>query len=208
MFYTLRPPFFMKKFFPGIVWQKPTSEKILYLTFDDGPHPEATAFILEQLNQFNAKGSFFCLGKNVSLYPTLLERIIEEKHTLGNHTYNHLNGWKTSDKKYYEDIIKAAKLIDSDLFRPPYGKITPFQISLLQKKKIGIPSNIIMWSLLSGDFDEKLSPEKCYENILLHAKNGDIIVFHDSTKAWERMKFALPKVLEHFSREGFKFLGL
>lgn len=208
MFYTVRPPFLLKRFFASLTWQIPGSEKNLYLTFDDGPHPTATPFILDQLNRVGAKASFFCLGKNVAAYPDLLERILDEKHTVGNHTYNHLNGWKTSDKIYYEDIAKAARLIDSDLFRPPYGKITPFQIKLLQNKKAYVPSSIIMWSLLSGDFDEKLSPQKCYQNILLNAKSGDIIVFHDSQKAWERLQFALPRVLDHFSAGGFSFKPL
>lgn len=208
MFYTIRPPFLLKTMFHSLVWQKPSSTKELYLTFDDGPHPEATPFVLDKLKQYGAKASFFCLGKNVDAFRDLFERIVDEGHTTGNHTYSHLNGWSTSDKKYFADIEKAAQQIDSNFFRPPYGRITPFQIKFLREKKRHLPSNIIMWSLLSGDFDTAISPEKCFENVLLHARSGDIIVFHDSSKAWDRMSYALPKVLEHFSGEGFSFRRL
>lgn len=208
MFYTIRPPFLLKTMFHSLVWNRPTTGKELFLTFDDGPHPEATPFVLDKLKQYGAKASFFCLGKNVAAYSGIFERILDEGHTIGNHTFSHLNGWSTSDKKYFSDIEKAAQLIDSKFFRPPYGRITPFQIKFLRDEMRRLPSNIIMWSLLTGDFDTKLSPEKCFENVLLHAKSGDIIVFHDSSKAWDRMSYALPKVLEHFSREGFSFRRL
>lgn len=203
----------MKKLYPSLIWEKPTDKKILYLTFDDGPHPTATPFVLNELKKHNAKATFFCIGKNVVDHTDIYKRIIDEGHKVGNHTFNHLNGWKVSNEKYLENIFEAAKYIDSNLFRPPYGRISKFQIKLLQREKKDVESydrsfKIIMWSVLSGDFDLKLSPEKCFENVLLNSKPGSIIVFHDSTKAWEKMNYALPKVLEHFSKLGYAFEAL
>ena len=207
---------------PSLVWEKPTEEKILYLTFDDGPHPSATPFILDQLKQYDAKATFFCIGKNVIAHSEIYCRILDEKHKVGNHTFNHLNGWKTNNKAYIKNIFEAAKYIDSDLFRPPYGRITKFQARLLINAKEEVGSSnpdskfqisnsgfkIIMWSILSGDFDIKISAERCLENVILTAKPGNIIVFHDSTKAWDKMSFALPKVLEHFSQQGYYFKSI
>jgi len=213
MFYTIKMPWFIKKMYPSLIWEKPTKEKILYLTFDDGPHATATPFVLDELKKYNAKATFFCIGKNVAEHPGIYRRIIEEGHRAGNHTYNHLNGWKTKDEIYFQNVFEAAKYIDSDLFRPPYGRVTKFQAAVLQQSgkvpAIGKQAfKIIMWSLLSGDFDTKLSPAGCLQNIILHAKPGYIIVFHDSTKAWERMSYALPQVLEYFSNKGYRFLPL
>jgi len=213
MFYTVRAPWIFKKLRPSLVWQKPADEKVLYLTFDDGPHPTATPFVLDQLKQYNAKATFFCIGKNVVEQPAIYQRILEEGHRVGNHTFNHLNGWKTGDEIYLNNVFEAAKYIDSNLFRPPYGRITKFQQKILSADNAQASNlknrtsnfTIIMWTLLSGDFDVKLSPQRCLQNVILNSKAGDIIVFHDSTKAWERMSYALPKVLEHFSNKGFRF---
>ena len=204
MFYLVRTPSWFQKINSSLVWNISTKEKELYLTFDDGPHETATPFILDQLKLYNAKASFFCLGKNVKAYPTIYERILDEGHAVGNHTFNHLNGWKTNNKKYVHDITEAAKYIDSKLFRPPYGRISPFISKLLRSMKY----KIIMWDILSGDFDTMLSPQKCAEHVVLHSKPGSIIVFHDSTKAWERMQYALPKCLQYFSERGFKFKAI
>lgn len=179
----------------------PKGEKKIYLTFDDGPHPVATPFALEQLKKYNAKATFFCIGKNVEEYPFLYEEILDAGHVTGNHTYNHLNGWKTSDTAYIDNIAQAKKRIDSVLFRPPYGRATKFQLKLLQEKGI-IP---VMWTVLSGDFDTQLSKEKCLRNVISNAVDGSIVIFHDSTKAFERLEYVLPKVLEHFSERGFQF---
>jgi peptidoglycan/xylan/chitin deacetylase (PgdA/CDA1 family) len=181
----------------------PSQEKVIYLTFDDGPHPAATPFVLDTLKDYSAKATFFCIGKNVLDQPALYERIITEGHAVGNHTFNHLNGWKTADAVYMEDISKAKKYIDSYLFRPPYGKITPFQLRLLAKDKFKMKP--IMWTVLSGDFDVKLSKETCLLNVLTTASNGSIIVFHDSQKAFVNLQFVLPKVLNHFEQKGFRF---
>ena len=168
-------------------------EPAVYLTFDDGPHPTATPFVLEQMAKYEAKGTFFCIGKNVIEYPQVYESIIQQGHSIGNHTHNHLNGWKTKTKQYIENTQQAAQYINSKLFRPPYGRIKRMQAEELRKSGY----RLIMWSLLSGDFDVNLAPQRCLENVVFHLKPGDIVVFHDSQKAWERMSYALPRVLEH-----------
>lgn len=214
MFYFIKTPRWLKKIvYPSLQWDVPTKEKILYLTFDDGPHETATPFVLDQLKQYNAKATFFCIGKNVLEQQNIYKRILNEGHTTGNHTFDHLNGWKTEDKIYFENISEAAKYIESNLFRPPYGRIARGQAKALKRNnKPGTinhsPFNIIMWDVLSGDFDTNLSPEKCFENVTQYAKPGSIIVFHDSTKAFDRMSYALPKVLEHFSKQGYSFAAL
>jgi peptidoglycan-N-acetylglucosamine deacetylase len=203
----------LKRLYPSsFVWDVPTKDKELYLTFDDGPHETATPFVLDQLKQFNAKATFFCIGKNVVEQPEIYRRILDEGHRVGNHTHNHLNGWKTDSKTYLSNIFEASKHIDSDLFRPPYGRIRKFQAKLLQAPNNASANaylyKIIMWSVLSADFDIALTPQKCLDNVVLNAKPGSIILFHDSTKAWDRMSFALPRVLAYFSREGFSFKSL
>lgn len=199
--YLVKTPWLFKKLFPNYIWDLPNNEHKIYLSFDDGPHPTATPFVLDVLKEYHAKATFFCIGKNVELYRDIYQRIIDEGHSVGNHTQNHLNGWKTTDENYLSDITEAHNIIDSNLFRPPYGKITGFQAKLLQK----MGYKIVMWDVLSGDFDVKLSKEKCAENVILQAKSGSIIVFHDSQKAWERLAFALPKVLKNFAEKGFEF---
>jgi peptidoglycan-N-acetylglucosamine deacetylase len=203
MFYFVKTPWLLKKIYPRSVWNIPTKEKILYLTFDDGPHPAATPFILEELEKYSAKATFFCIGKNVKEQPQLYRKILDGDHRVGNHTHNHLNGWKTPDKEYFGNIIQASKYIDSDLFRPPYGKISSFQIAYLQSGALNF--KVIMWDVLSGDFDQKVSGEKCISNVTGNAANGSIVIFHDSEKAYSNMKMALPKVLSHFSKQGYKF---
>lgn len=199
MNYFIKTPWWLKKLFPKRVWEMDTGRKIIYLTFDDGPHPVATPFVLEQLKNHQAKATFFCIGKNVQAYPDIYQRILVEGHQPGNHTQDHLNGWKTDTALYLENIRQAGKLIRSSLFRPPYGRISSAQARQLKDYKV------VMWTVLSGDFDTSLSKEKCLSNVLSHVKAGSIIVFHDSEKAWERMSFVLPVVLEHFSKKGYEF---
>ncbi|PWT75066.1 MAG: polysaccharide deacetylase family protein [Bacteroidetes bacterium] len=205
MFYLIKTPWLVKKYYSDCVWDIPSGEKDLYLSFDDGPHPVATPFILEQLKKYQAKATFFCIGKNARQEQDLYKKILDEGHRVGNHTYNHLRGTKTSDIKYFEDIRMAARYIDSNLFRPPYGRISKFQIELLKEK---FHYKIIMWDVISADFDRSLTGDKCAINVIAHAKPGSIIIFHDSEKAWERLQIALPKVLEYFTSEGYKFKSI
>lgn len=203
MFYLVRSPWWLKRYYSKLIWNLPAKERVLYLTFDDGPHPVATPFVLDELKKYGARATFFCIGKNVQEYPPIYRRVLLEGHRVGNHTQNHLNGWKTDDKKYLENIQDAARLIDSDLFRPPYGRISAMQSVLLRREPFNY--KIIMWEVLSADFDLALSGERCMRNVIRHAKPGSIIVFHDSEKAWDRLRIALPRVLEHFSRNGYRF---
>lgn len=206
MFYLKKTPWILKKLYPGCTWNIKTDENTLYLTFDDGPNTQATPFVLETLKKYNARATFFCLGKNVKENFSIYTRIISEGHKPGNHTYQHLNGWKTDDKKYLEDIEEAAKIIDSNLFRPPYGKITRFQLKAIAGEKLKLKP--IMWDVLSGDFDTSVTVENCYLNVINNAKPGSVIVFHDSLKSFPVLQQALPKVLEYYSNKGFLFKTL
>jgi peptidoglycan/xylan/chitin deacetylase (PgdA/CDA1 family) len=181
----------------------PATEKKLYLSFDDGPHPEITSFVLDELKKYGAKATFFCIGNNVAKYPVIFERIKQEGHAIGNHTYDHLNCWTTPAQVYLENIEAANLLVRSNLFRPPYGKTTLKMLKLLTL--LEYQPKTIMWSVLSGDFDTKISPERCYNNIKRHSDPGSIIVLHDSEKAYKRMSYALPKILQYFSEKGYQF---
>jgi peptidoglycan/xylan/chitin deacetylase (PgdA/CDA1 family) len=202
MFYFVKTPWLLRKWYAGCVWSMPADEKIIYLTFDDGPHPVATPFVLDELKKYQAKATFFCIGKNVIEQPQLYRRILEEGHRTGNHTHNHLNGWKAADKNYFQNIQEAAAYIDSDLFRPPYGRISRFQATHL---KSFFHFKIIMWDVLSADFDTKISGEKSALNVIDQAGSGSIVVFHDSAKAFDRMQIALPRALSYFSDKGYRF---
>ncbi len=190
--YLVKTPWWLKLLYGRqLTWNIPTKGKEIYLTFDDGPHPTITPFVLDQLRAYNAKATFFCIGKNVEQHPKVYRRIIDEGHKVGNHTYDHLNGWKTTDKDYFENISKASKIIDSHLFRPPYGRITKFQA-----KHLSGLFKIVMWDVLSADFDITISKEKCLANVLSNIQPGSIIVFHDSEKAFPRLEYVLPNVLQ------------
>jgi len=178
----------------------------VYLTFDDGPHPTATPFVLDQLKQHHAKATFFCIGKNVAEHTDIYKDIQGQGHAVGNHTHNHLNGWHTEQEKYINDTLQATQYIDSRIFRPPYGRITRGQINALT-----LPPHsykIYMWDVLSGDFDTTITPQQCLENVIKNIEPGSIVVFHDSQKAWERMSFALPKVLEHCTANHWQLKAL
>jgi peptidoglycan/xylan/chitin deacetylase (PgdA/CDA1 family) len=208
MFYLTKTPGLLKSLYPGCIWNFSKEEPVIYLTFDDGPHPLATPFVLDTLKQFNAKATFFCIGKNVAAHPDIYKRILIEGHTTGNHTYNHVNGWKTPDKEYIENVREARKYIDSKLFRPPYGRITKFQIRLLaasENVKQLSAFKIIMWDVLSADFDHSVSAEKCTKNVIKNAGPGSIVVFHDSEKAFQKLQTALPESLKYFINRGYRF---
>jgi len=199
MSFQVTPPFILRRLSPGITWKIPTTSRHIHLTFDDGPIPEVTAFVLDQLKQHAALASFFCLGKNVIKHDGLFKRIVEEGHGIGNHTFNHLNGWKTSHSAYSRDVIAASKVISSNLFRPPYGRITVSQARSIMKRY-----KIIMWDVLSYDFDKNTSKEKCLHNVISHTKPGSIVVFHDSLKASKNLEYVLPRYLEWIGENNFK----
>ncbi len=214
MFYLVKTPWLLRKMYPECIWRMAVrpKEKVLYLSFDDGPHPVATPYVLDQLQRWNAKATFFCIGKNVVSHPEIYQRILQEGHRTGNHSFNHLNGWKTPNEKYFQDILETTKYVDSNLFRPPYGRITKFQARLLSgldtHQHADRKFTIIMWDVLSADFDLRLTPEKCALNVIGNAKPGSIVVFHDSEKAYPRMKDALPATLQYFSEKGYRFEGI
>lgn len=198
--------------FPKYVWKKPTTEKVVYLTFDDGPIPEVTEWVLDTLKQYNIKATFFCIGENVRKHPKIFKRIIAENHQVGNHTFNHLNGWETDTKKYYDNMfiseVEMQQHVEGDtdyLFRPPYGKITKAQAKLFVEE---LSVKIIMWTVLTKDHDLKTTPKKCLRRATRWIKPGSIIVFHDSIKASKNMMYALPKTIEILQKKGYTFSAL
>jgi peptidoglycan/xylan/chitin deacetylase (PgdA/CDA1 family) len=203
MFYIAKTPWWLKKLYGRCIWGFSPIKRTIYLTFDDGPHLKATPFVLAELKKCDAKATFFCIGKNAVENNDIYQRIINEGHSVGNHTYDHLNGWKTSNEAYIDNIDKARIHINSNLFRPPYGRIKKNQIKSL--KNLNPELKIVMWSVLSGDFDINISSEKCLANVIDNAKSGAIIVFHDSEKAFNNLVYALPVVLKYFSERGFVF---
>ena len=198
--YYKKIPFFLLWFYSEATWNIKTPEKILYLTFDYGPTEEITNFVLEELEKYNAKATFFCLGHNAVSNPKLVYEIKNYGHSIGNHSFSHPNGFRTKIGVYLDDVKKADEVLKSNLFRPPYGKMKLRQYKLLKKF-----FNIVMWDVMSGDFDTSINGEQCFSNVLLNASEGSIIVFHDSDQAFPRLKIALPKVLEYYSDLGYRF---
>jgi peptidoglycan-N-acetylglucosamine deacetylase len=205
MNYFVKTPWWLKKIYSSYIWDIDTAEKIIYLTFDDGPHPVATPFVLDELKKYNAKATFFCIGKNVEEYPEIYKRILDEGHRTGNHTQNHLNGWKTSNDVYLNNIAEATNYIDSQLFRPPYGRIKASQAKNIGSVITKNQPKIIMWSVLSGDFDTTVSNDRCLRNVIANTKAGSIVVFHDSEKAYRLLEDTLPKALQILSEKGYRF---
>jgi len=230
--YPVKTPGIIQSIFGKYRWRFQTDKKAtnvqnkeIYLTFDDGPMPEITPWVLQNLSKYKAKATFFCIGENVKKHPKIFQKIISEKHSIGNHTYNHLNGWKTKKEEYLSNIEEAEislrssvgslwpsvktrttknKQLTTNLFRPPYGKIKINQSNKILKKGY----DIIMWDVLSGDFDLSLSKEKCLKNVLKNTRSGSIVVFHDSEKAFKNLEYVLPKVLAYFTKKGYIFKAI
>ena len=211
-FYWIKTNSFIKKIFSNYVWDLPNTQNKIYLTFDDGPTPEITGWVLNQLQKHHAKATFFCIGNNIEKHPEIFKKILADGHAIGNHTHNHLNGWKTSTKEYIENSNRWSVVsgqssncqlptANCQLFRPPYGKIKPSQSRKLRQ----LGYKIIMWDVLSSDFDQKITPEQCLENVKSNVKSGSIIVFHDSLKAFQNLEYTLPKTLEFLKEKGFVF---
>jgi len=194
-----KSPQLLTRLMPRLTWNLETENKKVYLTFDDGPTPDVTSWVLDKLKKFNAKATFFALGRNVDHYPEIFKQILDEGHSVGNHTYSHLKGWGCSNKTYFDDIELANQLIKSSLFRPPYGRIKPSQVTELKKYY-----RIIMWSVLSIDYNRRISGDRCIKNVMENVKPGSIIVFHDSAKARKNLYYALPVVLEKLQAEGYE----
>lgn len=197
-------PFLLKAFYSAYMWRVPTTEKRLFITFDDGPIPDVTEFVLETLRDYRAKGTFFCIGDNIRKHPAVFNNISEQGHGLGNHTYNHLNGWKTNDATYLANVKQCAELLPkTPLFRPPYGRI-----KRAQAREVLETQKIVMWDVLSGDFSQDVSPQTCLRKTIQYARPGSILLFHDSLKARRNMEYAVPRVLDHFSNLGYRFDAL
>lgn len=210
MFYFTKTPSLLKRITPNLLWSKAVKEKVIFLTFDDGPTPEITNWVLQQLDNYNAKATFFCIGKNILENEQVFNTIITKGHSIGNHTHNHKNAWKTKPKAYLQNVNDAQTVIEkhtlqeNKLFRPPYGKITPKLITQLKQKEF----TIVMWDVLSADFDKNITAEKCWANVVNQVDAGSIIVFHDSVKAFPHLEQVLPKTLAYFNALGYTFKSL
>jgi peptidoglycan/xylan/chitin deacetylase (PgdA/CDA1 family) len=195
---TVRAPWIARKIlYPRLTWKVRGGNNQVYITFDDGPHPEITLRVLDILDEYNAKATFFCVGDNVRKYPETYSEIIRRGHAVGNHSFNHIEGWKTDDEYYFENVVMAEKYIQSKLYRPPYGKIKRSQVKELEEKY-----RIVMWSILSRDFDSEVSKEECFDNVKCNLQAGDIIVFHDSEKAEKNMIYSLKESLKLIKERG------
>ncbi|MBC7864570.1 MAG: polysaccharide deacetylase family protein [Bacteroidia bacterium] len=194
------PPYFARLFYPEATWRKNTDIKKIYLTFDDGPIPEITEWVLHFLESENIKATFFCVGNNVELNPTIFQKVKDAGHKCCNHTFNHMSGWKTPNKEYFDNIEICDKYYSNKLFRPPHGRITLSQYSTLKKKY-----EIVFWDVISFDFDANTTPEKCLQNVTEHTRNGSVIVFHDSIKAKKNMQYALPLAVKFLKEQGYEF---
>ncbi|MBA9072945.1 peptidoglycan/xylan/chitin deacetylase (PgdA/CDA1 family) [Flavobacterium gossypii] len=200
----------IKWLFPKYTWDIPNNANKIYLTFDDGPTPEITEWVLKLLKEQDIKATFFCIGNNIEKYPDIFQKVLQDGHAIGNHTYNHLKGWKTAKEDYIENTKSCERIIkeqtkDSDrrskLFRPPYGKIKFSQAKILRQ----LGYKIVMWDVISVDYDKNISPKKCLKNVTKNTTSGSVIVFHDSIKAFENLKFALPEAIRYLKNKGFVF---
>ena len=199
----VRPPQLLRALYKGSLWRMDKKEPVIYLTFDDGPVPELTEWVLDILKEYQIKATFFCVGDNIVKNPSIFQRIQSEGHQVGNHTFNHLKGWKETTKFYIDNVEKCQKLTETNLFRPPYGRIKKSQYKLLAKDY-----KVVFWDVLSYDYDKLTSSKKCLDNSIKYTRNGSIIVFHDNIKAQKNLKFALPQYIEHFLKLNYKFATL
>tara|TARA_R110001583_G_scaffold25217_1_gene91380 strand:- start:9519 stop:10130 length:612 start_codon:yes stop_codon:yes gene_type:complete len=193
-------PHFLKKLFPSLTWDYNTGEKVVYITFDDGPIPQSTAWTLKLLKEKNVKATFFCVGDNVKKYPEIYQEILNEGHAVGNHTHNHLRGFTNQTQSYVDNVKLASQYIDSKLFRPPYGMIKRSQIKRLLKDY-----KIIMWDVLSEDYRQDITPESCYKAVLKNIRPGSIILFHNHVKSEKNMRYALPRLIDELKKQGYQF---
>jgi peptidoglycan/xylan/chitin deacetylase (PgdA/CDA1 family) len=193
-------PYILQLFYPNYTWKVNTQQKVVYFTFDDGPHPEITTWVLSELAKYNAKATFFMVGANIEKYPEIVEKVKQSGNAIGNHTFNHLNGWKTKDENYFENINKCKEFIESNLFRPPYGRIKSKQAKHILKK-----FKVIMWDKLSRDYDANLKIDESLKAMKTLPANGSIFVFHDSEKAFKNLKILLPELLNFYSLNGYQF---
>jgi peptidoglycan/xylan/chitin deacetylase (PgdA/CDA1 family) len=198
--YRVRPPYLLRTLYARGIWRKDAAEKKLYLTFDDGPIPVVTPWVLDVLKTACIEATFFCVGENVQKHPEIYQRIINENHAVGNHTHHHINGWKTTLPDYIANVEKCAAYVTTNLFRPPYGRIRK-----AQQRKLETQYSIVMWDVLSGDYDRQTSPEQCLQNVVTHVRNGSIILFHDSLKAQQNMQYALPRFIDDAKEKGYEF---
>lgn len=203
MIHIVRPPKVLRGLYKEAVWRMDKNEPTLYLTFDDGPIPDLTPWVLDTLKKYQIKATFFCVGDNIRKHPDIYERILQEGHSTGNHTFHHVKGWKTKTQDYLANTENCQKYMSENLFRPPYGRMKKMQYRELKKKY-----KIILWDVLSYDYDRLISPEKCLKNVIKYTRNGSIILFHDNLKAEENVKFALPKYIEHCFNLNYKFAKL
>jgi peptidoglycan/xylan/chitin deacetylase (PgdA/CDA1 family) len=201
--YFIKTPYIVKLFYPSVIWKVKDNQKNIYVTFDDGPDEKITPEVLDLLDEYNAKATFFCVGEKVKENAPIYHQILEQGHSVGNHSYHHLKGRKTNNKEYLINVNEAKKVIDSSFFRPPYGSFNFRQIQALKKD-----FKIVLWSVLPGDFDNKISKEKVLERAIKHSGAGSIIVFHDNNKFREKMLFALTGFLEHYKSMGYNFKPL
>lgn len=205
-----RTPFFLPVLYPTLTWRIPARDKHIYLTFDDGPVEKPTRFVLDILKSYSARATFFCIGDNVRKHSHVLEEVIADGHRIGNHTFNHLNGWREPNRRFFENIDRCDEILSQflvhehrRLFRPPYGKITYPQI-----RKVTPRYEVVMWDVLTKDYDRSSDPKFLLEKSLAATRPGSIVVFHDSLKALSNLEYMLPRYLEHFTREGYSFLSL
>ena len=201
--YLIKTPLFIQNLFPNFTWKMNSDQPVIHLTFDDGPIPKITPWVLDQLAQYDAKATFFCVGSNIEKHPEVFQQVIDGGHTIGSHTNTHMNGWNSDNIPYFHNVRRGASMAKSELFRPPYGKLKPSQIQFIQRHY-----QVVMWDVLSGDFDPNIDKEQCYRNVINYTEPGSIIVMHDSIKAQEKLEFVLPKILEYFTGLGYRFENL